>query len=64
VPYRQGAYAIAAMFLGIELLTRLDPERTEAEQVFDMMTAVARLAEQLGPLVAQAMPPLQPMPSE
>jgi AcrR family transcriptional regulator len=56
VPYRQGAYAIAAMFLGIELLARLDPERSEAGDVFDMMAGVARLIEQLGPLVAQAMP--------
>jgi AcrR family transcriptional regulator len=56
VPYRQGAYAIAAMFLGIELLARLDPERSEAGDVLDMMAGVARLIEQLGPLVAQGLP--------
>ena len=62
VPYREGAYAIAAMFLGIELLARLDPERSEAERVFDMMAAVAGLAEQLGPILAQALPAPEPMP--
>jgi AcrR family transcriptional regulator len=49
VPTREAAYAISAMFLGIELLTRLDPERSEAEAVFDMMERVARLIEQLPP---------------
>jgi AcrR family transcriptional regulator len=45
VPARQVAYAISAMFLGIELITRLDPERSEAEAVFDVMADVARLIE-------------------
>lgn len=51
---RSAAYAISAMFLGIELLTRLDPERAEADAVFDMMADVARLVEQLAPFLAGA----------
>jgi AcrR family transcriptional regulator len=49
VPTREAAYAIASMFLGIELLARLDPDRSEAARVFDMMTAIARLGEELDP---------------
>ena len=49
---RSAAYAISAMFLGIELLTRLDPERAEADAVFDMMANVAGLIEQLAPMLA------------
>jgi AcrR family transcriptional regulator len=44
-PVREAAYAICAMFLGIELMSRLDPERSEAEAVFDMMEGIARLIE-------------------
>ena len=51
---RSAAYAISAMFLGIELLTRLDPERAEADAVFDMMASVAGVIEQLAPLLAPA----------
>ena len=49
VPTRQAAYAIAAMFLGIELLTRLDPGRSEADALFDMMANVAALIEETLP---------------
>jgi len=49
VPVREAAYAISAMFLGIELMSRLDPERSEAESVFDMMALLAQLVEQLTP---------------
>jgi AcrR family transcriptional regulator len=49
VPTREAAYAIAALFLGLELMSRLDPERSEAEAVFDMLEAIARLAEAIGP---------------
>ncbi|MFN2525837.1 MAG: TetR/AcrR family transcriptional regulator [Actinomycetota bacterium] len=52
-PARSVAYAISAMFLGIELLTRLDPERSEAEALFEMMANVAGLVEQLLPMLAQ-----------
>jgi AcrR family transcriptional regulator len=49
IPPREAAYAIAAMFLGIELMSRLDPSRSEAKAVFDMMENVAGLIEQLAP---------------
>jgi AcrR family transcriptional regulator len=66
VPVRQAAYAISAMFLGIELMSRLDPERSEAESVFDMLAGLARLAEQvapmLGPLATQPPPAETPRP--
>ncbi|HJR44599.1 MAG TPA: TetR family transcriptional regulator [Actinomycetota bacterium] len=52
VPPRSAAYAISAMFLGIELLSRLDPERSEAEELFDMMAGVAGLIEQVAPMLA------------
>ena len=48
LPTREGAYAISAMFLGIELMSRLDPDRSEAEPVFDMMEAVAGVIEAVG----------------
>ena len=51
VPTRQAAYAISAMFLGIELLTHLDSHRSEADAVFDMMAALAQLVEQLTPML-------------
>jgi hypothetical protein len=58
VPAREAAYAIAAMFLGIELMSRLDPERSEAERVFDMMESIARLIEEVAPaLLAGGMQP-------
>lgn len=49
VPPREAAYAIAAMFLGNELMSRLDPERSEAEKVFEMMESIARLIEEVAP---------------
>ena len=52
---RSAAYAISAMFLGIELLTRLDPERSEANELFDMMANIADLIEQLTPFFAANM---------
>ena len=60
VPTRQAAYAVSAMFLGIELMTRLDPSRSEAPALFDMMANAAQLVEQLapalGPLLLGAVP--------
>jgi AcrR family transcriptional regulator len=54
VPAREAAYAIAAMFLGFELMAHLDPERSEAASVFDVMASLAGLIDQLGP---QLFPP-------
>jgi AcrR family transcriptional regulator len=51
VPTREAAYAISAMFLGIELLSRLDPERSEADAVLEMMANLARLIEQVAPIL-------------
>jgi len=48
VPTREAAYAISALFLGIELMSRLDPERSEAEPVFTMMENIAGLIETVG----------------
>jgi AcrR family transcriptional regulator len=52
VPPREAAYAICSMFLGIELMARLDPSRSEAEAVFDMMQSAAGLVEQLAPMLS------------
>jgi AcrR family transcriptional regulator len=52
VPARQAAYAICAMFLGIELMSRLDPRRSEADAVFDMMGNVAQMLQDLLPALA------------
>ena len=49
---REAAYAICAMFLGIEIMSRLDPDRSEADQVFTMMEQVAGVIEQLASLIA------------
>ena len=51
VPVREAAYAIAGLFLGVELMSRLDPARSEAERVFDMMGGIAALIEQVMPLL-------------
>ncbi len=51
IPVREAAYSISAMFLGIELMSRLDPARSEAERVFDMMASLAQLVEQFAPML-------------
>jgi hypothetical protein len=51
VPPREAAYAICAMFLGIEVMARLDPERSEADAVFAMMESMAGMIEQLSPML-------------
>ncbi len=64
VPVREAAYAISAMFLGIEILTRLDPSRSEAPALFGMManaaTLIEALAPALGPALAPGTPPSDP----
>lgn len=45
LPVRDMAYAISALFLGVELMTQLDPERLDEAKVFDMMGAVASMLE-------------------
>jgi len=56
IPLREAAYAICAMFLGIELMSRLDPERSEADQVFAMMSAVAQLVQVVLPTLLGQQP--------
>jgi hypothetical protein len=45
IPRREAAYAIAAVFLGIELMERLDPSQSEADPVFDAMASLATIFE-------------------
>jgi AcrR family transcriptional regulator len=49
VPASDAAYAVVALYLGVELLTHLDGDRTRAEALF---TSGARMAELFGPLLA------------
>ena len=49
LPKREAAYAISAMFLGIELMSRLDPDSSEADALFDMMAGLAATFEGLFP---------------
>ncbi len=51
------------MFLGIELMTRLDPKRSEADALFDMMAALAQAVESLGPLLLGPGPDHRPQQS-
>jgi AcrR family transcriptional regulator len=48
-PPREAAYAISALFLGVELMSRLEPSRSEAEAVFDMLQSIAGLVEAVAP---------------
>ena len=57
VPPREAAYAICAMFLGIEIMSRLDPERSEADQLFAMMEGMAGVIEQLAPMLGPLLAP-------
>ena len=41
--------AISALFLGVELMSRLEPSRSEAEAVFDMLQSIAGLVEAVAP---------------
>ncbi len=59
-PARESAYAISALFLGIELMERLDPDRSEAESVFDALRNVAVVVEQ----ALSTMGSLFPIPGE
>ncbi len=52
LPARETAYAISALFLGIELMERLDPAKSEAESVFDALGNLAGLIETVLPVMA------------
>ncbi|HKX74729.1 MAG TPA: TetR/AcrR family transcriptional regulator [Acidimicrobiia bacterium] len=45
IPKRQAAYAIAAVFLGMELMTGLDPTQSEAEATLEAMGSLAAVFE-------------------
>jgi len=49
VPAADAAYAVVALYLGVELLTHLDGDRTRAEALF---ASGARMADLFGPLLA------------
>ena len=53
LPAREAAYAISALFLGIELMTRLDPDQSEAESVFDALGDLAGLLDSMPTVVAK-----------
>ncbi|MDZ4827338.1 MAG: TetR/AcrR family transcriptional regulator [Actinomycetota bacterium] len=47
VPAEQMAYAITALFLGIELLHTLDPDQSAAPELFDTLAPLAQIIEAL-----------------
>ncbi len=49
VPKAEIALAISALFLGIELLGQLDPQRVDTDKMFTSITVMAQLAESLIP---------------
>ena len=56
LPTGDAAYAIAAMFLGIELMGHLDPDDTRAESLFEMMANLATVIEQVLPAIFPSPP--------
>jgi AcrR family transcriptional regulator len=57
LPVRQVAYAISAMFLGIELIDGLDSERSESDEVFVALGEFGRLVESLGDAIPDRLRP-------
>lgn len=53
LPAREAAYSVAALFLGIELMTRLDPDKSEAGAVFAALADLAGLIESMPAVVAR-----------
>lgn len=51
IPTREAAYSISALFLGIELMARLNPDKSEAAAVFDSLHDLAGIIESI-PAVA------------
>jgi AcrR family transcriptional regulator len=43
VPVRETSFVVVALFLGLNLLSRLDPEGTETQQLFDALRRAAPL---------------------
>lgn len=57
LPVRQVAYAISAMFLGIELIDGLDPERSESAEVFAALGEFGGLVESIGDAIPDRLKP-------
>lgn len=53
IPPREAAYSISALFLGIELMARLAPEKSEAPAVFDALHHLAGLIESMPTVVGR-----------
>jgi hypothetical protein len=53
IPAREMAYSISALFLGIELMARLDPEKSEAASVFDALHELAELMESMPAMMSR-----------
>ena len=45
LPYPDVAYGISSLFLGLELLSKLDPDHEQDERIFSMMTMVSGMLE-------------------
>lgn len=57
LPVRQVAHAISAMFLGIELIDGLDPDRSESDEVFAALRELGRLVETIGDAIPDRLRP-------
>jgi len=53
LPAREAAYSISALFLGIELMARLDPDKSEAPAVFDALHHFAEIIESMPTLMGR-----------
>ena len=53
LPAREAAYSISALFLGIELMARLDPDKSEAPAVFDALHHLAEVIESMPALMGR-----------
>jgi AcrR family transcriptional regulator len=49
VPARDAAYGVVAVYLGIELMTHLEGDRSRAERLFSLAGSLAPLVEMLAP---------------
>jgi AcrR family transcriptional regulator len=56
VPARELAFAIIALYLGIDMLSHLDDDRTRAQSLLDLGVRVAPLAQALLPLASPETP--------
>ena len=46
-PRQELALSVSALFLGVELMADLDPERVDTNRIFGAITAVAQVGEAL-----------------